>query len=115
MEGSGVVEAVGDETATLNANHALAGVVLHFDVEIADVREATEEELKTLALFYSGIAKKHAVSTEEAIAAFEEYARRHPTGSDWSAAQQGIVDSEKGWGGGFELRPEAAQLYERPT
>ena len=40
-----VVEAVGEETATLNANHALAGVVLHFDVEVADVRAATEEEL----------------------------------------------------------------------
>jgi len=40
-----VVEAVGEETATLNANHALAGAVLHFDVEVADVRAATEEEL----------------------------------------------------------------------
>ncbi|TNF86760.1 MAG: peptidylprolyl isomerase [Gammaproteobacteria bacterium] len=40
-----VVEAIGEETATLNANHALAGVVLHFDVEIAGVRAATEEEL----------------------------------------------------------------------
>jgi FKBP-type peptidyl-prolyl cis-trans isomerase SlyD len=40
-----VVEAVGDETATLNANHALAGVVLHFAVEVAEVRAATEEEL----------------------------------------------------------------------
>lgn len=40
-----VVDAVGEDTATLNANHALAGVVLHFDVEVADVRAATEEEL----------------------------------------------------------------------
>lgn len=40
-----VVEAVGDETATLNANHALAGTVLHFDVEVTGVRAATEEEL----------------------------------------------------------------------
>ncbi len=40
-----LVEAVCDESATLNANHALAGVVLHFDVEVADVRAATEEEL----------------------------------------------------------------------
>ena len=29
----------------LNANHALAGAVLHFDVEVTDVRGATEEEL----------------------------------------------------------------------
>lgn len=40
------VDAVGDETATLNANHALAGVVLHFDVEVAEVRDATPEELE---------------------------------------------------------------------
>lgn len=40
-----VVDAVGEETATLNANHALAGEVLHFEVEVADVREATSEEL----------------------------------------------------------------------
>jgi FKBP-type peptidyl-prolyl cis-trans isomerase SlyD len=40
-----IVESVGEESATLNANHALAGVVLHFDVEVADVRAATEEEL----------------------------------------------------------------------
>lgn len=40
-----VVEAVGDETATLNANHALAGQVLHFAVKIEGVRAASEEEL----------------------------------------------------------------------
>ena len=40
-----VVEAIGDEHATLNANHALAGQVLHFDVTVESVREATEEEL----------------------------------------------------------------------
>jgi FKBP-type peptidyl-prolyl cis-trans isomerase SlyD len=41
-----VVDAIGEDTATLNANHALAGVVLHFDVEVAGVRAATEEELE---------------------------------------------------------------------
>jgi FKBP-type peptidyl-prolyl cis-trans isomerase SlyD len=40
-----VVDAIGEDSATLNANHALAGEVLHFDVEVAEVREATEEEL----------------------------------------------------------------------
>ena len=40
-----VVDAIGEQSATLNANHALAGEVLHFDVEVADVRAATEEEL----------------------------------------------------------------------
>lgn len=40
-----LVESIGEETAVLNANHALAGAVLHFDVEVTDVRGATEEEL----------------------------------------------------------------------
>lgn len=40
------VDALGKDTATLNANHALAGAVLHFDVEIAAVREATAEEIE---------------------------------------------------------------------
>ncbi|WP_404362517.1 peptidylprolyl isomerase [Marinobacter sp.] len=38
-----VVE-VGDETVTIDANHPLAGETLHFDVEVVDAREATEEE-----------------------------------------------------------------------
>ena len=41
-----VVEAIGDSTATLNANHALAGETLHFDVSVEAVREATAEELE---------------------------------------------------------------------
>ncbi|MCD6289576.1 MAG: peptidylprolyl isomerase [Anaerolineae bacterium] len=32
-------------TATLDANHPLAGKRLHFDVEILDVREASQEEI----------------------------------------------------------------------
>jgi FKBP-type peptidyl-prolyl cis-trans isomerase SlyD len=39
------VDAIGDETATLNANHPLAGAVLKFDVSVESVREATAEEL----------------------------------------------------------------------
>lgn len=39
------VDAIGDESATLNANHVLAGKVLHFEVEITEVRDATAEEL----------------------------------------------------------------------
>jgi FKBP-type peptidyl-prolyl cis-trans isomerase SlyD len=38
------VEAIGDDTATLDANHPLAGEVLHFDVSVEAVREATPEE-----------------------------------------------------------------------
>jgi FKBP-type peptidyl-prolyl cis-trans isomerase SlyD len=39
-----VVE-VSDEQIMLDANHPLAGQELHFDVEIVDVRPATQEEL----------------------------------------------------------------------
>jgi FKBP-type peptidyl-prolyl cis-trans isomerase SlyD len=41
-----VVESIGEENATLNANHPLAGVTLHFEVSIESIREATEEELE---------------------------------------------------------------------
>lgn len=40
------VDAVSEQTATLNANHPLAGEVLHFDVSVESVREATPEELE---------------------------------------------------------------------
>ena len=36
---------VKDGEVVLNGNHPLAGVTLHFNVEITEVREATEEEL----------------------------------------------------------------------
>ena len=38
-----VVE-VGEETVTIDANHPLAGETLHFDVEVIEAREASEEE-----------------------------------------------------------------------
>ena len=34
----------GDDSVTVDGNHPLAGETLHFDVEVADVRDATEEE-----------------------------------------------------------------------
>lgn len=36
---------VGDEKITVDGNHELAGKTLHFDVEVVEVREPTEEEL----------------------------------------------------------------------
>lgn len=37
---------VQDQQVTVDANHPLAGMTLHFDVHIADVREATSEEIE---------------------------------------------------------------------
>ena len=39
------VTAVSDDTITIDANHPLAGQVLHFDVSVEEIREATEEEI----------------------------------------------------------------------
>jgi FKBP-type peptidyl-prolyl cis-trans isomerase SlyD len=36
---------VKDDQVVLNGNHPLAGVTLHFSVEVTDVREATAEEI----------------------------------------------------------------------
>ena len=40
------LEKVGLTTVDVDLNHPMAGKVLHFDVTIGEVREATEEELK---------------------------------------------------------------------
>jgi FKBP-type peptidyl-prolyl cis-trans isomerase SlyD len=40
-----VVKEVAADTVTLDANHPLAGMTLHFDVEVAEVRDASAEEL----------------------------------------------------------------------
>ena len=39
------VSAVGDETITVDGNHALAGERLHFSVSVEAVREATQQEI----------------------------------------------------------------------
>ncbi len=41
------VQSANDETVTVDANHPLAGVTLTFEVDIRDVREASEQELET--------------------------------------------------------------------
>lgn len=38
------VTEIGDEHVTVDGNHPLAGQTLHFDVKVADVREANEKE-----------------------------------------------------------------------
>jgi FKBP-type peptidyl-prolyl cis-trans isomerase SlyD len=40
---------VTDTSVTINGNHELAGKNLHFDVEVMEVRDATEEELKQVS------------------------------------------------------------------
>ncbi|MBL4851506.1 MAG: peptidylprolyl isomerase [Gammaproteobacteria bacterium] len=40
-----VIEEVGEKEITVNGNHPMAGMTLHFDVTIDSIRQATEEEL----------------------------------------------------------------------
>ncbi len=40
-----VITEIGNETVTVDANHPLAGLTLHFEGKIEQVRDATEEEL----------------------------------------------------------------------
>lgn len=48
QNGMQVVEVIGvkDDTVTIDGNHPLAGMHLNFEVEVTDIREATEEELE---------------------------------------------------------------------
>jgi FKBP-type peptidyl-prolyl cis-trans isomerase SlyD len=47
-EGPGVVTviAIDGENITIDGNHPLAGMPLHFEIEVMDVRPATEEEIE---------------------------------------------------------------------
>ncbi|MCF8429006.1 MAG: peptidylprolyl isomerase [Bacteroidia bacterium] len=39
------IKAIDAETVTVDGNHPLAGVALNFDIEVIEIREATEDEL----------------------------------------------------------------------
>jgi FKBP-type peptidyl-prolyl cis-trans isomerase SlyD len=39
------ISAIDGDNITIDGNHPLAGVTLHYDVHVVDVRDATEEEL----------------------------------------------------------------------
>lgn len=39
------VEKIEGDAVTVNGNHPLAGQTLHFEVEVLDIRDATEEEI----------------------------------------------------------------------
>ena len=43
---SALVTAVSGDYVTIDANHPLAGMTLHFEVKITDVRDATAQELE---------------------------------------------------------------------
>lgn len=40
------IAAIDDGMVTLDANHPLAGMILHFDIQIVGLRPATEEEIE---------------------------------------------------------------------
>ena len=40
-----VIKAIKDDMVTLDMNHPLADQTLHFDVEVMEVRDATDEEI----------------------------------------------------------------------
>ncbi len=72
-----------------------------FDAFLARAPRVTEVEaerekeaaLRQTALFRKGEALWRQDRLEAAVAAFNDYTRRHPNGPDWGAAQQGIVDA----------------------
>jgi FKBP-type peptidyl-prolyl cis-trans isomerase SlyD len=41
----GKVVEIGEDAVKMDFNHPLAGMIMHFDGQVADVREATQEEL----------------------------------------------------------------------
>jgi len=58
-------------------------------------REVLEEHERMVreALYHKGSAQQNRGHYQEAIATFETYVSRYPSGPEWAAAQRGIVDS----------------------
>ena len=50
-EVAAVIENVSEDEITLNANHPLSGIVLHFSVEVLKIRIATGEEISASSPF----------------------------------------------------------------
>lgn len=48
------ITAVEDETFTLDMNHPMAGMTLHFDIEVADIRDATPQEIEQGQIYSAG-------------------------------------------------------------
>ncbi len=59
-----VVE-VKDNVAVVDGNHPLAGQRLHFNVEVVDIRKATEEELAHGHVHASGQCESHSTEQHE--------------------------------------------------
>ena len=78
------------------ADDALAayGDVLARTAPAGAPSEALEEHARLVAeaFFLKGAVLQAQGRYEEAIATFEDYTRRYPTGPRWGASQQGIVD-----------------------
>ncbi|NIZ18822.1 FKBP-type peptidyl-prolyl cis-trans isomerase [Entomospira culicis] len=53
------ISELGDETVTLDGNHPYAGKTLTFDIEVKEVRTATDEELEHGHLHFEGDEHHH--------------------------------------------------------
>lgn len=71
-----------------------------------DLEREAEARLRQRALFQRGMVLRRQGRFAEAIAVFADYAGRYPTGPDWAAAQQGMVDAEYAIGAACRERNE---------